>query len=801
MRTGRTARGLTAARNLLSGFALRPTDPAPRPSGPSPRAPRNTPSPAERTLRLTVPALLATCALSLLTGGSLPTGSGRTDPDRPLATLTGAALQLFTGLLCARAARRNNDRPPALTGWTLLALSHTICAVLQPTALLGLGPDRAEKILPLTAALVHGPLLLAAIWLLARDSTPRWLRSAWWDAAVTGSCAAAASLTVALRTSPGNTPWDTVPPLSCALLIASVVAVLTLTGTPLGPVMTRLVAGVTLVSTGEMVVLQLTEHPDPTHLWALRLLPLTGHALIALAALAATTGSPFRDRRARPPGGPRTVLLPWTAALTGLALAGLATIEGLVPDIALLLAVTGTGTYLVKVGSAALLRSGARLPGPPAPWAQSGRGSPGTDELTGLANRQELARLLTAPGRTPTPADRPERVWLLLADIDRFKEINEALGHEAGDLVLTEVSRRFRTTLRDGQVLARLGADEFAVLLPGTGRETAIRVARDLRQVLIEPLEVAGQRLHVRASVGIAGCPLRQENTEDLLRQVTVAVHRAKGTGNGIEVYDPARDKPDAARLRRIDELRGALANGGLEVFLQPQVSLANGTVVGVEALARWRHPQDGVLLPDTFLPLAAQTGLMRPVTALVLDSSLDACSRWWRGRRIPVSVNLTADDLQDPDLPELVERCLDRHGLPPTALRVEITEDAVLPDPAAVAALLRAWRSSGITVALDDYGTGYSSLAYLHELPLDSLKLDKVFVTNLDRRPTATIVQHTVAMAHGLGLGVVAEGVEDRSTARRLADVGCDTAQGLFFGPATDLPGFLHRLVGERTG
>jgi diguanylate cyclase len=798
VRTGRTPRGLTATRNLLSGPALRL-------SGRVLRATRKAPSPTERTLRRTGPALLAACALSLVASG------GRADPGRPLVPITGAALQLFTGLLCARAALRNNGRPPALTGWTLLALSHTISAVLQPTALLGIGQDHAEKILLLTATLVHGPLLLAAIWLLARDSTPRWLRSAWWDAAVTGSCAAAASLTVVLRISPGRPPWDAFPPLSCAFLIASVVAVLTLTGTPLGPVMARLAAGATLVSTGEMVVLHLTDHPDPTHFGILRLLPLTGHTLIALAALAATTDSPFRDRRARPPGGPRTILLPWTAAMTGLALAGLTAVEGLVPGIALLLAVTGTGTYLVKVGSAALLRSGARPPGPPAPWAQGGRWSPGTDELTGLANRQELARMLTVPGRTTgteedrvpqqAPADRPERVWLLLADIDRFKEINEALGHDAGDLVLTEVSHRFRTTLRDGQLLARLGADEFAVLLPGTGRETAIRVARNLRQVLIEPIEVAGQRLHVRASVGIAGCPLRRENTEDLLRQVTVAVHRAKGTDNGIKVYDPARDKPDAARLRRIDELRGALAHGGLEVFLQPQVSLANGTVVGVEALARWRHPQDGVLLPDTFLPLAAQTGLMRPVTALVLDSSLDACSRWWRGRRIPVSVNLTADDLQNPDLPELVERCLDRHGLPHTALRVEITEDAVLPDPAAVAALLGTWRSSGITVALDDYGTGYSSLAYLHELPLDSLKLDKVFVTNLERKPTATIVQHTVAMAHGLGLGVVAEGVEDRSTARRLADVGCDTAQGLFFGPATDLPGFLRRLVSERPG
>lgn len=755
-------------------------------------APGGSPAPGPGPLRPVYLALIAACPVLLLAGG------GRVGPGHPLAPLAGAGVQLFTGLLCARAALRHRGRPPARTGWGLLALSHLLCALIRPVALLCLDPDRADRVLPLTAGLVHGPLALAAVWLLARDAVPRWLRSAWWDAAVTGSCSAAISLTAALRLSPGQerSPWELIPPVGCAVLVASVVAVLTLTGAPLGSVMTRLVGGIALVSCGEVVVLQLVDPSGPAWPGMLRLLPLGGHALIGLAALAATADRPVRDRRGRPGGGPRTVVMPWAAAVAGLALTGAASLDGAVPEAALLPALLGTGTYLVRVGAAALRRY-APGPGPPLSWF------PGTDELTGLANRQELARMLSGEGdRLPArrhPAGRPEQIWLLLADIDRFKEINEALGHEAGDLVLTEVSRRFRTTLREGQVLARLGADEFAVVLPGAGRDGAVRVARSLRQVLIEPIEVDGQRLHVRASVGLAGCAPRRGDTEDLLRQVTVAVHRAKGAGNGIEVYDPSRDRPGAARLRRIDELRGALAHGGLEVFLQPQVDLAHGRVVGVEALARWRHPQDGVLLPATFLPLAAQTGLMRPVTALVLDSSLDACARWWTDRRVPVSVNLSADDLQDPDLPELVERCLDGHGLPPAALRVEITEDALVPDPDAAARLLGTWRSSGITVALDDYGTGYSSLAHLHELPLDSLKLDRVFVTGLGHQRTATIVKHTIAMAHGLGLRVVAEGVEDRSTARRLADVGCDTAQGMFFGPATDLPGFLRRLVTER--
>jgi EAL domain-containing protein (putative c-di-GMP-specific phosphodiesterase class I) len=246
----------------------------------------------------------------------------------------------------------------------------------------------------------------------------------------------------------------------------------------------------------------------------------------------------------------------------------------------------------------------------------------------------------------------------------------------------------------------------------------------------------------------------------------------------------------------RIDELRSALERGDLEVYLQPQVDLADGAVIGAEALARWRHPQDGVLLPDSFLPLAAQTGLMRPVAALVLDRALGACARWWRrGHRIPVSVNLTADDLRDAGMSRRIYECLTQHDLPAQALRIEITEDVLLTDPEASGQLLQSWRRAGIAVALDDFGTGYSSLGYLRELPFDELKLDRSFVADLRRRTTATIVRHTISMAHGLGMRVVAEGVEDQNTARALADVGCDIGQGLYFGPAVAPKMFLEQL------
>jgi diguanylate cyclase len=302
--------------------------------------------------------------------------------------------------------------------------------------------------------------------------------------------------------------------------------------------------------------------------------------------------------------------------------------------------------------------------------------------------------------------------------------------------------------------------------------------------------------LHVRASVGIASCRLHDDQPADLLRQADVAMDEAKKSSAGVAVYDPRQDQNSAHRLRRIDELRRALERGDLEVHLQPQVDLRTGALIGAEALARWRHPQDGVLLPDSFLPLAAQTGLMGPVAALVLDRALAACATWWlQGYYLPVGVNLTADDLRDPDLPALVTSSLRRHLLPPSALRVEITEEALLHDAPATALLLDRWRADGVRVAIDDYGTGYSSLAYLRELPVDELKLDRAFAHDLHRRATATIVRHTVAMAHGLQLLVVAEGVEDAATARILGDLGCDIGQGLYFGAAMTAEDFCALL------
>jgi len=424
-----------------------------------------------------------------------------------------------------------------------------------------------------------------------------------------------------------------------------------------------------------------------------------------------------------------------------------------------------------------------------------------TDALTGLASRGALAAALAGRAAVSAAATEPggrSPTTLLLVDLDNFKDVNEALGHECGDRLLTAVGNRLRGVLRAEQMLARLGSDEFAVLLPGAGAEEAAQIAEQLRAALHAPFDVSGSRLHVAASIGIATAPgsAAADAAGDLLRQADVALHQAQRTRTGQALYDRSGDH-GGERLRRTGELRQAVARGDIEVYLQPQIDLRTGVIVGAEALARWRHPHDGVLLPAAFLPLAEHTGLARPMAALVLERALAACASWWGpGRRIPVSVNLGADDLRDEALPGQVSAALQRYGLPAEALRVEITEQTLLTDPAAVADLLSRWRADGVSVSIDDFGTGYSSLAYLSRLPVDEVKLDRTFVADLARPATETIVQHTVAMAHGLGARVVAEGIEDRPTARRLATLGCDVGQGLTFGAALALPAFLDRLT-----
>jgi diguanylate cyclase (GGDEF)-like protein len=753
--------------------------------------------PVERILWL-LTVVQATCVgVFTLT---IPAQSSQNWPYSLNDLLTAVTVLATTGM-CLRAAVRERRRRGMFLAWSLLTAAH-LGASASPDRLMGPFTDHGATGLRVAVALTYFPLALAALWLLLRDVMPRWLPSMWGDAVVVGLGALAAGTFAANLLRPGATltshrsQLTYASPLVDVVLLAMILSVAALTGCRVARQTWWVSSGLTLVAVGDLGHLLILHGGGVEHSGSVDLGWLVGYVLIGTGARRGAWpvwGAGRRERRPRTRTALHLGVLPWAFCAIAAGVLAAQAFDVAVPRYSAVLALGTLCAALLRVGLTLAELDGGTIP----------PGAARTDELTGLANRRALSEALASDGAAAgdgTAVQRwsgwTDRIALLLVDLDSFKDINEALGHEVGDQVLAEVGSRLRAALRSPQLIARLGGDEFAVVLPGAGRESATRVAESLCAVLAEPVEIDGHRLHVRVSVGVATCLIPHEEPEDLLRQADVALNRAKAVGTVLEVYDPALDLRTAHRLMRIDELRSALERGDLEVYLQPQVDLVDGAVVGAEALARWRHPQDGVLLPDSFLPLAAQTGLMRPVAALVLDRALGACARWWRrGHRIPVSVNLTADDLRDTGMSRRISDCLAQHGLPAQALRIEITEDVLLTDPEAAGQLLQSWRRAGIAVAVDDFGTGYSSLGYLRELPFDELKLDRSFVADLRRRTTATIVRHTISMAHGLGMRVVAEGVEDQATARALADVGCDIGQGLYFGAAMALPAFLEQL------
>jgi diguanylate cyclase (GGDEF)-like protein len=424
-----------------------------------------------------------------------------------------------------------------------------------------------------------------------------------------------------------------------------------------------------------------------------------------------------------------------------------------------------------------------------------------TDELTGLPNRRAL---LEQAQRVVASATARRPAALLLLDLDGFKEVNDSLGHPAGDDLLRQIGPRLRGSLRTGDVLARLGGDEFAVLLPAAGAAEAEVLAHRLHELLLEPFTVTGVRLHVGVSIGVSTTPAPATTVPELLHCADVAMYTAKSAREGVHLYvpDPVTGTAGSDRLRTMEELRTALAEDELVVFLQPQVDLRDGAVVGAEALVRWHHPTRGLLSPGHLLPAAEQAGLLRPLTDRVLELALAAAGRWWTAHHVPVSVNLTAANVTDLDLPDKVAAALRRHGLPAQALTLELVEDTLMADPERGRTVLADLRRLGVRTSIDDYGTGYSSLAYLRHLPADELKLDRSLTADVDRDPrAAAIVEHTVALAHRLGLSVVAEGVEILATSATLARLGCDVAQGYAIAHPMPVEDFLGWLVAAESG
>jgi diguanylate cyclase (GGDEF)-like protein/PAS domain S-box-containing protein len=417
------------------------------------------------------------------------------------------------------------------------------------------------------------------------------------------------------------------------------------------------------------------------------------------------------------------------------------------------------------------------------------------DSLTRLPNRVLLRERVAAGIRESDESGAP--LALMILDLDRFKDINDTLGHHVGDQLLQQIGERLPGMLRECDTVARLGGDEFAVLLPRADQAMARSTARRLIERLQQPFELHGVSLHVEASIGIAMYPIHGTGSTELIQRADVAMYVAKRARTEYTVYDPTADFTSVRNLTLSAELKRAIQQNELTLWFQPKVECSGGKLAGVEALVRWEHPTHGLLSPVEFIGVAEHSGLIRPLSQWVLRSALRQCASWLdRGLRIPTAVNLSARNLQEEQLPAQLTRLLRHLELPPDLLTLEITESVIMEDPDRAMAVVTDFSRLGVNIAIDDFGTGYSSLAYLKRLPAREIKIDRAFVGGIDHdREDAVIVRSTVEMAHNLGLHVVAEGVETVAVWEKLRSFGCDVAQGYYFSPPRAPEAFLEWL------
>jgi diguanylate cyclase (GGDEF)-like protein len=404
-----------------------------------------------------------------------------------------------------------------------------------------------------------------------------------------------------------------------------------------------------------------------------------------------------------------------------------------------------------------------------------------TDKLTGLANRERFSaaveeRIVAARA---TGAQFP----VMLMDLDRFKEINDTLGHHYGDVLLRDLGPRLVSTIGEGCLVARLGGDEFGILLAGdaeglAGLELALR---RIQKCVSSPFTVDELSLEVGASVGVARFPQDGEDSHALLRCADVAMYAAKEAQTGYKIYSAEQNRHSVRRLSVLSDIRHALASDEIVVHFQPIVDVDDLSVRGAEGLVRWQHPERGLIPPGAFVQIVEQTGLIGPLTRYVLERSIAECAGWRRaGRQLSVAVNLSVRNLLDRDLPSEIERLLAAYSLPADALGLEITESMIMSDPERALATVGRLSELGVRLSVDDFGTGYSSLANLRRMPITDLKIDRSFVSPMLRDESdLIIVRSTINLGHDLGLKIIAEGVEDSATLHRLAALGCDLAQG----------------------
>ncbi len=641
------------------------------------------------------------------------------------------------------------------------------------------------------ATLLFYPLMLAALVVAVRRHVRGLASSVWLDCAV-GSLGAASVLAVllspvldsALTGSPSmGIVLNVAYPMLDLLLVATIAGIAALQGVRMGSRWGLLAVGL-LVFAGADIVSALQRIAD-TYVAGT---PLDAGWGVGIALMAM-----WVDGVARPDGPSLPETRPATGA-AALAVSVAATMAGL--GVLVVSSRTDLSTLAVVLATVTLLAGTARTQGAfhrLAQMAELRHRSATTDELTGLPNR----RVLYAEGWARLAHPQSLRQALLMLDLDKFKEVNDSLGHHAGDQLLVQVGARLGENLRDGDLLARLGGDEFAVLLQDTGHDQAVDVAVKLRAALAVPFDLANFALHTSASVGIALFPDDGPDLSTLLRKADIAMYKAKSSGHGQHVYSGADDADDTARLQTVQELRTALTSDQLVVHYQPKIDLDTGEVHSVEALVRWDHPTRGLLYPDAFLDLVEEAGLMHAMTLVVLGIALDQAAVWHaQGQALSVAVNLSASSLVDADLPDEVASMLAARGVSPGALQLEITEEFLMADRDRARDILTRLRRHGIQISVDDFGAGYSSLSYLRDLPIDELKLDRSFILHMVDDPrAAALVASTIALAHSLDLRMVAEGVESDIAYTEITRLGCDQAQGYYMSrpvPAADLNDWL---------
>ena len=775
--------------------------------------------------------LLVVFAVTLLLSGS------DVQPVGPVASLVYLVTSIVAGIVCWFPADTGRG---TVWGWRLVGV-RAVFAVVATMLVAVPRTSTGSNAYPVVAdwiVLAGFPVLYVAAMLLVTAQVRHLDVGAWLDGVVVAIGIAAvanavllAPLRAAQRTAPTSVAILLGQPVAdLGILLAVCGAILSLRLVPSGG-LRLLLAGVAVRFLGDSLRLAMEASGTNSLERLVAFLWLSSAVLVAVAARVPSSGTvavrttPVSDSAA----WWRGLALPGGAALGSLAILAVAQQHALplaassLALVTLTLALARTALTFHEVLSLSDVHAQAR-----------------TDDLTGLPNRRALFERAdalfrrrsawaasavdravssrTASASLPSPtSDTPETTGtersmgtgpasLVIVGLDRFKEINDSLGHAAGDALLIQVGQRIRTHLRSDDLLARLGGDEFALLLLRTSAEGAVALARTVRASIEEPFTVEATRLHVDASLGVATTPVPGGSRAELLRCADIAMDDAKRSGSGIALYSPVMHGEATNRVALLEELRSALtgdpAGGELVMHLQPQMTLVAGSpadqrVHGMEALVRWIHPTQGLLLPGRFLPLAEGTGLMRDLGYVVGERALDACRTWWDlGYRFPVSINLSAADMHDEALPERIAASLASRGLPASALVIEVTEHSLMADSARVRPVLERLRASGVAISIDDYGTGFSSLAYLRRLPLDELKLDRLMVADVHQdTASAAIVRHTVGLAHSLGLRLVAEGIEVAETRDMLADLGCDVGQGYLFArpmPPSDVADWL---------